>query len=80
MASTNNQFRQYYFDVSDILNSCETVAFLTINFGSAPNIADQLANAPDAEHWPLDVEQVYEFPNRQFIRKEQSDFGWDWGP
>lgn len=23
---------------------------------------------------------VYEFPNRWFIRKEQSDFGWDWGP
>ena len=23
---------------------------------------------------------VYEIPNRQFIRKEQSDFGWDWGP
>jgi beta-mannosidase len=23
---------------------------------------------------------VYEFPNREFIRKEQSDFGWDWGP
>ncbi len=26
------------------------------------------------------MEQVYEFPNRQFMRKEQSDFGWDWGP
>lgn len=23
---------------------------------------------------------IYEFPNRWFIRKEQSDFGWDWGP
>src|ERR1700722_14805520 len=23
---------------------------------------------------------MFEFPNRQFIRKEQSDFGWDWGP
>lgn len=22
----------------------------------------------------------YRFPNREYIRKEQSDFGWDWGP
>ena len=23
---------------------------------------------------------MFEFPNRQFMRKQQSDFGWDWGP
>ena len=80
VASTNNQFRQYYFDVSSILNSCESSKVLSINFGSAPDIADQLANAPDAEKWPYGVEDLYEFPNRQYIRKEQSDFGWDWGP
>ncbi|SPO26127.1 uncharacterized protein UTRI_02403 [Ustilago trichophora] len=22
----------------------------------------------------------YEYPNRIFVRKQQSDFGWDWGP
>ena len=53
---------------------------LSINFGSAPTIADQIAAQPDQETWPYGVEIVYEFPNRQFIRKEQSDFGWDWGP
>jgi beta-mannosidase len=26
------------------------------------------------------VEGLFEYPNRQFVRKEQSDFGWDWGP
>ena len=30
--------------------------------------------------WPFGVEQQFEFGNRQFMRKEQSDFGWDWGP
>lgn len=25
------------------------------------------------------VEGLFEYPNRQFVRKEQSDFGWDWG-
>ena len=29
--------------------------------------------------WPFGVQQVFEFPNREFMRKEQSDFGWDWG-
>lgn len=23
---------------------------------------------------------VFEYANRQFVRKQQSDFGWDWGP
>lgn len=80
VASTNNQFRQYYFDVSDILASCTEDPVLSINFGSAPNIADAIANEPGQETWPFGVNQVYEFPNRWFIRKEQSDFGWDWGP
>lgn len=30
--------------------------------------------------WPYGVQLTYEFPNRWFMRKEQSDFGWDWGP
>ena len=81
VAATNNQFRQYYFDVSSFLGSCAPEdAVLSINFGSAPNIADQIAAEPGQETWPYGVEDVYEFPNREFIRKEQSDFGWDWGP
>ncbi|KAK1024674.1 hypothetical protein LTR33_017868, partial [Friedmanniomyces endolithicus] len=75
-------FRQYWFDVSEILQVCsnETDRVLAINFGSAPNIADAIASEPGQETWPYGVQQVYEFPNRWFIRKEQSDFGWDWGP
>lgn len=30
--------------------------------------------------WPAAVVYPFEYPNRQFVRKEQSDFGWDWGP
>jgi beta-mannosidase len=80
VASTNNQFRQYYFDVSSILSTCAGTPNLSINFGSAVNIANEIANQPGQETWPFGVEQVFEFFNRQFIRKEQSDFGWDWGP
>lgn len=79
IASTNNQFRQYFFDVSSVLSSCSGDPVLSINFGSAPNLVDAIANEPGQETWPYGVELVYEFPNRQFMRKEQSDFGWDWG-
>ena len=81
VASTNNQFRQWWFDVSSILKSCpESNRVLAIDFGSAPIIANQIANEPGQETWPFGVQQLYEFNNRWFIRKEQSDFGWDWGP
>ena len=81
VASTNNQFRQYYFDVSPILSNCSTPhPELSINFGSVPTIANEIAAQPGQETWPFGVEGLFEFPNRQFVRKEQSDFGWDWGP
>lgn len=78
VASTNNQFRQYYFDVTDILSACGNDSALTINFGSAPLIAQQIADEPGQETWPYGTEIPFEIPNRQFIRKEQNDFGWDW--
>ncbi|TVY87235.1 Beta-mannosidase A [Lachnellula willkommii] len=80
VASTNNQFRQYYFEVSSILASCSGTPKLSINFGSAVNITADIANEPGQEKWPFAVEGHFEFANRQFMRKEQSDFGWDWGP
>ncbi|KAK5116350.1 hypothetical protein LTR62_007897 [Meristemomyces frigidus] len=81
VANTNNQFRQYWFNVSSILSTCaEADRQISLNFGSAPLIANDIANQPGQETWPYGVQQVYEFTNRWFIRKEQSDFGWDWGP
>jgi beta-mannosidase len=82
VASTNNQFRQYHFDISKILSSCQGLPLLSINFGSVPTIADEIAAQPGQETWPYSVKYtgLFEFPNRQFVRKEQSDFGWDWGP
>ncbi|KAI9843110.1 MAG: hypothetical protein M1838_002866 [Thelocarpon superellum] len=100
VAATNNQFRQYSFDVSDIYHQCNGSAILSVNFGSAPQIVNTIAAEQGQESestlrrarlwgvagidgtvaWPTGVEISYEFPNRQFMRKEQSDFGWDWGP
>ncbi|KAK5136883.1 hypothetical protein LTR08_001805 [Meristemomyces frigidus] len=82
VASTNNQFRQWWYDITSIVSSCPSEAdrVLSINFGSAPKIADAIAAEPGQETWPAGPQLTYEFPNRWFIRKEQSDFGWDWGP
>lgn len=49
IGTTENQFRQYTFDVSQALANCKGDPVLAINFGSAPNIADAIANDPQAE-------------------------------
>jgi len=56
VASTNNQFRQWWFNVSDILGTCdEEEPTLSLNFGSAPLVANNIANEPGAETWPYGV-------------------------
>lgn len=49
VAATNNQFRQYWFDVSQILDGCKGVPELSINFGSVPKIVDEIAALPGQE-------------------------------
>ncbi|KAI1874252.1 uncharacterized protein JN550_002831 [Neoarthrinium moseri] len=80
VASTDNQFRQYYFNVTDIVPNCGNDTLLSLNFGSAPNIAAGILNQPNQRTWPYGTELVFEIPGRQFIRKQGNDFGWDWGP
>lgn len=81
IASTDNQFRQWRFDVSGAVRSCASEEpELEVSFASAPSMAEYLASQPGAETWPWGIEGWFEFPHRAFIRKEQSDFGWDWGP
>ena len=95
VAVTNNQFRQYWFDVSNIVANCTDEPVLSITFESAPLMVDSIAAQSYQETWPsvgeyltlyiasyelrCVVEITFEFGNRQFMRKQQSDFGWDWG-
>lgn len=82
VASTNNQFRQWRFNITDIWSKCsqKDAPELKVDFRSATQMATELANEPGAETWPFGIEGWFEYPHRAFIRKEQSDFGWDWGP
>jgi beta-mannosidase len=47
VATTNNQFRQWVFDISSVLASCSDKSpELSINFGSAPQITAEIAAEP----------------------------------
>lgn len=78
IASTNNQFRQYAFDVSSPLKECNGDPIISIDFASAPKTVDAIAADPSSPQWPVQLTSQY--PNRWFMRKQQCDFGWDWGP
>jgi beta-mannosidase len=80
VGETENMFRQYIFDVSDIVKSCdEDMPSLEIEFAAATVVANEIANRPETQHWPEDTNVNMEMENVFYIRKEQNDFGWDWG-
>ncbi|KAI0047909.1 glycoside hydrolase family 2 protein [Auriscalpium vulgare] len=80
IAWVNNQFMQYVYDVSELLSPINASANLTVALESAWHYGLNVTSRPDAE--PLAVSQLdFEYPGvRNYIRKTQSDFGWDWGP
>ncbi|KAJ6188573.1 hypothetical protein N7519_003481 [Penicillium mononematosum] len=73
-------FRQYIFNISNALKYCNGPSSVSLEFGSAIKSANAIAADPNSQRWPSGVQGTFEFPNRWFIRKQQSDFGWDWGP
>ncbi|RPD82731.1 glycoside hydrolase [Lentinus tigrinus ALCF2SS1-7] len=79
VAWVNNEFQQYVYDVTDlILAPVNNDTNLTVALESAWYYGLNVTARPDAEA-PLTGD--FEYPGvRQYIRKTQSDFGWDWGP
>ncbi|KIJ68032.1 glycoside hydrolase family 2 protein [Hydnomerulius pinastri MD-312] len=86
VAWVNNQFRRYTYDVSDYLGSpIGSDNNLTISLESAWYYGLNVTARPDAEAFPDTANATtidnFEYPNvRQWIRKIDDDFGWDWGP
>ncbi|KAL7784308.1 glycoside hydrolase family 2 protein [Trichoderma ceciliae] len=81
VSNTKNQFRKYTFDVSDILPQCSGDPVLSLNFGSAIKIVLDIAQNEGPAY--LNSANGYsnqEFQGRVYMRKQESDFGWDWGP
>ncbi|KAL1742498.1 glycoside hydrolase family 2 protein [Schizophyllum fasciatum] len=94
VAWVNNQFVQWVFDVTDIVQAhtgaTEAYGAQAPLARAAPNITASLESAyyygvnvtrrEDARQYP-DDNGTFEVPGfRHYVRKIQSDYGWDWGP
>ncbi|KAF7976445.1 hypothetical protein HWV62_6683 [Athelia sp. TMB] len=79
---TDNQFRQWIFDVSPIIASCPSTPILSLAFTSAPDMANYLQNpnSPTNVSCAECFEIAFVYTGREFIRKQQLDFGWNWAP
>ncbi|KAE8225113.1 hypothetical protein CF319_g2097 [Tilletia indica] len=89
ISATYNAFHDWRFDVSSIIagiaNGSNTDSTLRILFPSAPKYAAEESKKipfiPNQKTEPFpSVTTVYQIANREFVRKTQSDFAWDWGP
>lgn len=49
VGTTDNQFRQYKFEISQALENCKGDPTLELNFGSAPEIANAISHDPESE-------------------------------
>jgi hypothetical protein len=60
------------------LNSTHLI--IALHFESTLQRAIQLNNSYSLEPFPMAPEYLGGLPGRNFVRTEQSSFGWDWGP
>ncbi|MBD5778177.1 glycoside hydrolase family 2 protein [Pelagicoccus sp. NFK12] len=75
LAETNNMFREWEFDVKDRLKVGENT--ISIVFSSA--LAYGLDKQKERFLWQTGIGH-HRLEGGQWVRKEQSNFGWDWGP
>lgn len=74
IAETNNMFRIYEFEMKDVLVAGKNTIELT--FASVVKYCNQKYR----EHWGREFKKNKNMSTRAvFARKEQCNFGWDWG-
>jgi beta-mannosidase len=77
IGNVNNMFRKYKFKIpKEILKKEDNI--LEVHFQSSAIYAESMS-----KKYPYPVPATTypdEIANRNFIRREQSTFGWDWGP
>jgi len=81
VATTNNMFRRYVTDVTAAITGAENT--ITVSIQSAVTYsADQAKQYPYVVPWSNGIPPYLStnLGSRNFIRKEQCQFGWDWGP
>ncbi|PLW23510.1 hypothetical protein PCASD_12060 [Puccinia coronata f. sp. avenae] len=89
IGSTDNAFRSWVFDATQVIKSSRNQTLpLSLKFASAYAVASKLAHEPgniwfpnkSADRRNTTTLQPFEYSYRNWARKQQSDFGWDWGP
>ncbi|MDF3130511.1 glycoside hydrolase family 2 protein [Kiritimatiellaeota bacterium B1221] len=75
VAETDNMFREWSFDVGALLKVGENT--IVVSFQSVFPYIEENLKVHDVRT-PLCIE--HEPRGRSYIRKEQCNFGWDWGP
>ncbi|OAV94818.1 hypothetical protein PTTG_06226 [Puccinia triticina 1-1 BBBD Race 1] len=89
IASADNAFRSWVFDATQVIkSSLNQPISLSLRFASAYATASRLAHEPGNMWFPnkspdrkqSTTLQPFEYSYRNWARKQQSDFGWDWGP
>ncbi|MBW0516398.1 hypothetical protein O181_056113 [Austropuccinia psidii MF-1] len=88
IGSTDNAFCSWVFDITETFLAAHTHSSisLSLRFPLAAAITSCLAHEPgniwfpgrEANHAP--TLELYDYNYRNWARKKQSDFGWDWGP
>ncbi|KAH3759148.1 beta-mannosidase precursor [Pelomyxa schiedti] len=78
LGTANNMFRRYTFDITSVVKSGTNS--LQLAFQSAATYADEQAAAYPYTVPSSDDPCQNGEDHRNFIRKEQCSFSWDWGP
>ncbi len=72
---TDNMFRTWEFDVKSILHGGENEIEVTFD-APMPYVTNRLAER-NLPAWGVNEHKL---PGGNYLRKEQCNFGWDWGP
>ncbi|KAH8696012.1 glycoside hydrolase superfamily [Talaromyces proteolyticus] len=76
----NNQFRQWSFDVTSVFKSSTSDIELSVEIISPVQYMFDIFQSTGSP-WTEFTNYATMYPEgREYIRKVQSDFGWDWGP
>jgi len=79
VGSADNMFRQYEFDIRSVIQTGENnimIAFTSAEVYSTGKAKEYAYSVPSADS----IQVQHGEPFRNFIRKEQCSFSWDWGP
>lgn len=80
---SNNQFRQWLFNITDILHLCKGKPQLALSFRPAVTETNILVAGPDSDpnaNFANSCNGTNALGCKVYARKEQNDFGWDWSP